>query len=105
MKAWIVYDACGFVEGSVLVFAETRGKAINQALSDFEECAYTDLRAERAKKLDGLENSEPKDDYWNNDDIRLILVREYGWHCLEYDHTECDHCVAHNYCEVVAQGY
>lgn len=106
MKAWLVSDAYGNVEKSVVVFAETRGKAINEALCyEFEDCAYIDLRARRAKELDGMEDCEPTDNYWLNEDIRLILVKEYGWSCLEYDDTYCGHCIARNYCNVVAEGY
>ena len=57
------------------------------------------------KKLDGMENCEPTDNYWLNEDIRLILVKEYGWSCLEYDDIYCEHCIARNYCDVVAEGY
>ena len=50
MKAWLVSDAYGNAEGGVVVFAETRGKAKQEAMRDFDDCDYTDLRAVRAKK-------------------------------------------------------
>ena len=45
-----------------------------------------------------MENCEPKDNYWLNDEIRLILVKEYDWSCVEPIMEDCDSCVAKNYC-------
>ena len=45
-----------------------------------------------------MENCEPKDNYGLNDEIRMILVKEYGWSCVEPIVEDCDSCVAKNYC-------
>lgn len=99
MKAWIISDKNGDY-GSDIVFADTRSKAIAQALfkDEFEELSWVDIRARRIKDLDGMENCEPKDNYWLNDDIRLILVKKYDWACIEPQYSDCDNCVAKQYC-------
>lgn len=98
MKAWIVTaDNC---DGSAIVFAETRSKAKVEVLHDdvFCDYEYTDLRAQRCPKLDGMEDCEPKSNPWLNDEIRLILVKDYDWACLEPITEDCDSCVAQKYC-------
>lgn len=99
MKAWIANDKnCNY--GSEIIFADTRGKAIVKALSrdDFEDLEFTDIRVKRIPMLDGMENAEPTDNPWLNDDIRLILVKEYDWACIEPIGEDCDVCVAKQYC-------
>lgn len=99
MKAWIASDKnCDC--GSEIIFADTRGKAISEALSrdNFEDLEFTDIRVHRIKDLDGMEKAEPIDNPWLNDDIRLILVKEYDWACMEPEYSDCDSCVAKQYC-------
>lgn len=101
MKAF----ACSsnYSEGSIVVFAETANKARAMTVhSDgFEYDEYTDIRARRLPLLDGMENHEPKDNYWLNDEIRIILVRDYGWNCFEPNEYEpCEECCAKEYCGV-----
>lgn len=98
MKGWIVNADC--VEGSAIVFANTRNEAKMEVLYDdaFCECEYTDLRVHRLKEIDGMENNEPADNYWLNDEIRLILVKKYDWACTEPELADCDSCCAKEYC-------
>ena len=99
MKAWFVAKYDG---RCIVVFADTAGKAKADALYEdgFENETFTSLRVRRVSKLDGMENCEPKDNYWLNDDIRLILVRDYGWWCEEPIMDDCSKCVAHEYCPI-----
>ena len=93
MKAWIVTNKNDNF-GSVVVYAETRGKAMAQALcaDGFEDCIWTDLYARRFKEFDkyykeGLDEEE----------IKMILVKDYGWTCYETS-PECETCKARQYC-------
>lgn len=99
MKAWIVTDKNGDY-GSDIVFASSRGKAISEALTrdNFEDFEFTDIRVRRIKDLDGMENAEPTDNPWLNDEIRLILVKEHDFACIEPEDSDCDSCVAKQYC-------
>ena len=99
MKAWIASDKnCDC--GSEIIFADTRGKAISKALGRdiFAYLEFTDIRIHRLKELDGMEDREPTDNPWLNDEIRLILVKEYDWACMEPEYSDCDSCVAKQYC-------
>lgn len=99
MKCWIANDKnCDYA--SEIIFADTRGKAISEALSrdSFEDLEFTDIRIHRLKELDGMENAEPTDNPWLNDDIRLILVKEHDWACIEPQYSDCDSCIAKEYC-------
>lgn len=99
MKGWIANDKNGN-EGSEIIFAETRSKAIQEALTrdNFEDLEWTDIRVRRLPEIDGMEDTEPTDNPWMNDDIRLILVKEYDWACIEPWDSECERCVAKQYC-------
>lgn len=99
MKAWKVYinlDSWW----SVILFAETRGKAIAYAKSmdEFMYCEWIDITARRFKEFDQYYKGEPEVD-WYDDEMRLILVRDYGWTCDEPLNDMCDKCVAKKYCE------
>ena len=99
MKAFACSSS--YSEGSIVVFAETANKArAMTAHSDgFEYDEYTDIHARRLPLLDGMENCEPKDSYWLNDEIRTILVRDYGWTCAEPNEYEpCEECCAKSFC-------
>lgn len=98
MKAWIVNT--DYSEGSDIVFADTRNEARQKAqYTDVcEDAKYIDIRAKRCPEIDGMENCEPRDNYWLNDDIRLILVKEYDWACTEPQYSDCDNCIAKQYC-------
>lgn len=98
MKAWMVDT--DYSEVSAIVFAENRNQArkIAQDTEFVGDAPYIDIRAKRCKELDGMENCEPKDNYWLNDDIRLILVKEYGWACVDPHLGDCEKCCAKQYC-------
>lgn len=98
MKGWIV--SSDYAEGSKIVFADSRNEAKKQVLYSygFEDVSYIDLIAKRCPKIDGMEKCEPTDNYWLNEDIRLILVREYSWTCIEPQYSDCDSCCAKEYC-------
>ena len=97
MKAWLVTNCEGI---GIVVFADTASKAKAYALNEdgFEDETFISLHVNRAVKLDGMENCEPKNNYLLNDDIRLILVRDYGRWCEEPIMDDCSKCVAHEYC-------
>lgn len=98
MKAWIART--DYSDGSTIVFANTRNEAKLLAMgTDFCEYApYIDIRVRRVPELDGMEKCEPTDNPWLNDDIRLILVKEYDWACVEPQYSDCDNCIAKQYC-------
>ena len=98
MKAWICNT--DYSEGSAIVFANTRNEARKKAqfTQVCEDMPYIDIRAKRLKEIDGMENCEPRDNYWLNDDIRLILVKKYDWACVEPINEDCDKCIAKQYC-------
>ena len=98
MKGWIVSTENS--EGSAIVFANTRNEEKLEALytDKSSDERYIDLRAHRVPEIDGMENCEPKDNYWLNHEIRMILVKEYDWSCVEPVLEDCDSCVAKNYC-------
>ena len=65
----------------------------------FENDEYIDIRAVRVPLLDGKEEFEPRDNYWLNEEIRMILVRDYGWRCYEpNEYFPCEECIAKNFC-------
>lgn len=101
MKAWMVHGADDD-NGSFIVFAESRNEARKKAqfTDACENDRYIDINAKRLPGLDGMEDCEPKDNLWLNEEIRLILVRDYGWHCLESGiHEDCNRCNARIYCK------
>lgn len=102
MKGWIV--SADYAEGSAIVFAETRDKAKLEVLYDdaFCDCRYTDLRVHRCPEIDGMENHQPTDNPWLNDEIRLILVKKYDWCCTEPGvYEDCDECCAKDFCHMM----
>lgn len=103
MKAWYVIDREGYSDYSIIVFAETRGKAIASALGtdEFPKCDwdFTRLCARREPALDGAYRGERFMD-WDNDDDRLAMVWWGGYRCDDdvFDPDECERCVAKNEC-------
>ena len=93
MKAWKVYTI--YEDGSLVIFAETSGKAKAYAMSDFDE-DYTNMRATRLSKLDKYYRGSSEMD-WYNDDDRIAMVKEAGFHCEGYE--ECTGCCAKEICE------
>lgn len=62
-----------------------------------EDGEYINIRAKREKGADCLYKGKWESD-WYNDETRLILVRDCGWHCIDADYSECRNCVAKEYC-------
>lgn len=96
MKAWIATDDWSGI--SVIVFAETAGKAKSTVLycDGFEDYDYIDLRVRREPKADnqyrGHNVMSPQDD-----EDCIFLVRDLGWYCSD----GCDNpedCPAHQWC-------
>ena len=83
MKAWNVTDRNGYAYYSVIVFAETRGKAKSSAIGtdEFPKCDwdFTELRARREPALDGAYRGAWRME-WDNDKDRLAMVRWGGYH-------------------------
>ena len=103
MKAWYVTDREGYSDYSVIVFAETRGKAIASVIGTDEfpkyEWCFTKLSARREPALDGAYRGEWRME-WDNDSDRLAMVQWGGYYCDEdaFDPDECERCVAKNHC-------
>lgn len=100
MKAWKV-DTNDSDYGATIVFAETSGKAKAVALancSQFDGLDFTELCARRYKDLDQYYKGEAYPDAWNDDELRLILVRDYAWFCIDGIDSYCDDCIAKEYC-------
>lgn len=103
MKAWYVSDRKGYSDYAIIVFAETRGKAIYIALGTEEfdryEWSFTELRAIRKPAFDKYYRSSYRMD-WCNDEDRIAMVKE-GWYCDDdsFDPDFCTVCVAKEYCD------
>ena len=99
MKAWQANSEDS--EGSVVVFAETASKAKQTAMKTDELCneQYIDIRVNRLPKIDRFFKEGKTIVDWNEDeDIRLELVKEYNWYCLEPTYKDCSVCLAEKYC-------
>lgn len=107
IKAWKVIDKYGDC-GNNIIFAETRAKAVYIALSscdEYEDCKWTDMEARRFPEYDQYYDGKPVVD-WENPEHRTRLVRDFGWHCLDYwldeiyVNAECKTCAAKEWCEM-----
>ena len=104
MKAYIVDDKRGYADCALIVFAESRGKAIASAMGTDEfpkyDWDFTELRARREPALDGAYRGRWRMD-WDNDEDRLALVRDCGYYCNDdaFDPDDCERCVAKEYCD------
>lgn len=103
MKAWYVTDREGYSDYAIIVFAETRGKAIASAIGTDEfqkyEWHFTEMSARRKPALDGAYRGNWRME-WENDDDRLAMVQLGGYYCDEdvFDPDDCEKCVGKNYC-------
>ena len=101
MKAWIIHDTYYYNPYSIVVFAETRGKAIVNALGEpeFSGAEYIELRATRFPDADGRYDGHSRLD-WDDSEDRYFLVN-HGWQCDEdyLDDDNCADCVANDICE------
>ncbi len=97
VKAWVIQDEDN---NSLVVFAETRGKAKTIALKDesFREYNFCELQARRFPIADSKYDGREKMD-WENPQDRMFLVKECDWSCLDWDDEHrCKKCVAKEYC-------
>lgn len=103
MKAWYVTDRKGYSDYGIIIFAETRGKAIANALGTDEfpkyDWDFTELSARRKPELDGAYRGVWRME-WDNDEDRLAMVLWGGYYCDDdaFDPDECESCVAKDEC-------
>lgn len=103
MKAWIVSDRKGYSDFDIIVFAETRGKAIALAIGTDEfpkyDWSFTELYARREQVLDGAYRGSWRME-WDNDSDRLAMVKLCGFYCNEdaFDPDDCKTCSGKDYC-------
>ena len=99
MKAWCVSDN-NAEYGTEIVYAETRGKAISLCVYDntFEDRGFTDLNARRFPSYDKYYKGNTKEDFWNDEEHRVRLVRDYGWSCVDRITSYCQDCPAKEWC-------
>lgn len=86
---------------SEVVWAETSGKAKRIALDKCESMwglDFIELRARRLPEMDLLCKGKPVAD-WCDDETRIKLVSEYGWHCAEPELYDCKTCPAKEFCD------
>lgn len=103
MKAYVISDKDGYSEYLLVVFAESRGKAIRAAIGTEEfptyDWEFTELRARRIPVLDTAYRGEFRMD-WYNDADRLAIVKDAGFYCDDdyFDPDDCERCVGKDYC-------
>lgn len=101
MKAYQLntkYDFC-----SVVVFAETRNKAktMGVGLDLLDYPAYIEIEARRLPQADKMYKNRSYME-WDDEQDRLFLVKECGWHCdpeYRYYANPCEECIAKKYCD------
>ena len=99
MKAWQVVSQ--YDDYAAIVFAETRGKAKNFALSldCFEDNSFIELKAYRCPKADKYYRKGKTHLSWAIPKDRLILVKEFNFVCIDTpEEDECNKCIAKKYC-------
>lgn len=110
MKAYKVFDGSGYADYVLIVFAETRSKAIVAALGTDEfpygEWEYTQLRARRVPELDKHYRGHSVMEWYNAED-RIAMVKEAGFRCDDdsFDPECCRSCPASSYCEKYAEYF
>ena len=104
MKAYKVSDRKGYSDYSVVVFADTPGKAVCLALGTDEFPSYDvdfmELKARRIPKLDAFYRGNWYMD-WDNMEDRVALVKEANYMCDPYYAAleDCENCPATEWCE------
>lgn len=103
MKAYLVRDEQSDFDYCTVVFAETRGKAKQEALcaDACMDAEFTNISARRIPQLDRFYRGRTEMD-WYNDKDRLAMVRYAGMRCSDEvttDEAECEECPAKDYCE------
>lgn len=102
MKAYSVSDRNGDEGYSLVVFAETAGKAKAYAVGVDEFCDYgfTGLRAIRKPMLDKYYKSKVEMDWFDPTD-RVAMVRYADFECsseMSFVDCECEECSAKKWC-------
>lgn len=89
---------------ATIVFAEsaTQAKTIALSCESCEDAQYIDIRVQRMPGADELYTGFSEID-WYDSKIRITLVRDFGWACLEPS-WECDTCPAKQYCRWHEEG-
>lgn len=100
MKA---YQVCADnTDGSIVVFAENSNQAryYGCRTDELDYEGYMNLRAYRLPKIDKFYQEGKAYVNWDEDDeIRDILIKEYGWCCLEPQYENCMRCGSEHCCE------
>lgn len=99
MKAWHVRDPNEFY--SVIVFAETRGKARAAALytDALEGSDFISLEVRRLKEADKYYSPGKTELDWDDAADRVVLVRDFGFTCAERFVEHCNICPAKAFCD------
>ena len=101
MKAWLVREKDEFC--AEVVFAETRGKA--RALAKRADCCedakFTDIEVTRMQPADKYYKDGMWHLEWENQQDRIILVRDCGFVCDwdYFDLEDCELCSAKEHCD------
>ena len=104
MKAWKVSHKDDYF--SIVVFAETRGKAkyLAQKTEAYESCEFIDLEVRRLRGADCLYKDGRTEVDWYNDNDRLVLVRDCNFRCDEVESEyECKQCPAIEHCDAYSE--
>ena len=103
MKAYKISDLKGYCEYSIVVFAETSGKAKSIAIHTdaFNDYDYTEISARRVPALDKYYRGLDEMDWYDNAD-RIAMVKEAGFRCdpETWEEEDCLRCPAKEWCEV-----
>ncbi len=104
MKAYITSDRNGDEGMSLVVFAETAGRAKAYTVGKDEFCDYgfTGIRANRCRLLDKFYKGKPEMDWFDPDD-RVAMVQYANFECtyeLSFAECRCDEseCPAREWC-------
>lgn len=102
MKAYGISDRNGDAGIELVIFAESRGKALAYAVNTDELCdyGYTGLRAKRIRQLDKYYRGLPEMN-WLNDDDRIAMVKEADFQCgPEFGCVDGQDCPAYKWCSL-----
>ena len=99
MKAWKVYSEVEYC--SMIIFAETKGKAASYALSmeEFENSRFTEIEVRREEKADKYYTEGKLYMDWENPQDREILYDEFNYRCEFVDDFFCNECPIKEWCE------
>lgn len=103
MKAYIASDRNGDEGLSIVVFAESAGKAKSYTVGKDEFCDYdfTDIRVTRNPSLDRFYHGKSEMD-WFDPEERIAMVRYANFSCtyeLSDAECKCQACEAQRWCD------